>query len=202
MCEEKKNRCEEFKAKMAEIRQKKEDNYRKMDVNGKMLLNIMELGRRASFAVEKKGGQKRVLIALLENGATAQRDLLFQLGIQPGSLSELLHKLEAAELIRRTPDANDRRSAIVELTDDGRILAENALNNREAENAALFESLSAEEQETFLGLLEKLNGDWKEKYPAHGRHGFRGNGGCHRGPEGCRPPYHHMPEHRGKVDFM
>ena len=195
---------EEMKNRFEEMKQKKEEWYNGLDTDGKLLFSVTELGQRACFAIDKNGGQKRALILLLENGEMGQRELGMKLGIQPGSLSELLHKLEGAQLIRRSVSGEDRRNMTVSLTEDGTLLAENAKEKREAEKKSMFEALTSEEKETFLALLEKLNGDWKEKYPAHRRPEHAHHcppHGCHE-PEG---PHHHGehmppegPHHRGE----
>lgn len=65
-------------------------------------------------------GQGRVLRLLLLHSPVAQKDLAFLLGIRSQSLGELLGKLEISGLIARHPDPQDRRTWLVEITEEGR----------------------------------------------------------------------------------
>ncbi len=95
--------------------------------------------------------QKRILELLKDQENLSQRDLLHRLGIRPGSLSELLWKLEGRGWIARVQDESDKRRNLIRLTDEGRAAAE--------KNAALddpFSVLTDEEQETLRALLKKV----------------------------------------------
>ena len=199
---------EEFIKKMEQIREEREKAYAEMDLDKKLMLNIAALGHRSRGAVDKKGGQNRVLILLKETGPMNQRDLTHRLGIQPGSASEILRKLEDAYLIERVFDENDRRGKIVRLTENGRVLADSLEGKGEGTQDGTFSVLDESEKETLLTLMEKLNKDWQTRFPmgpdAHRHHprgiGPRGFGespfcgpkdfGPH-GPEGFGP---HGPE--------
>lgn len=65
-------------------------------------------------------GQGRVLRLLALRSPIAQKELAYLLGIRSQSLAELLRKLEDAELVSRSPDPDDRRTAVVEITAAGR----------------------------------------------------------------------------------
>lgn len=58
-----------------------------------------------------------------EVGEITQRELTERIGVQPGSASEVIAKLESAELIVRTQNPVDRRTTDIRLTDKGRTLA-------------------------------------------------------------------------------
>ena len=81
---------------------------------------------------EGKGSQKRILMILKENPGITQRELTRHLGIQPGSASEVLGKLESAGLIRRTPSEIDRRTTDITLTEAGAALGREAAMARES----------------------------------------------------------------------
>lgn len=116
------------------------------------------------FLFEGKGSQKRILIILFESGSMTQRELTVRLGIQPGSASEVIGKLEHAGLIRRTPGREDRRTVDIQLTEEGRIRAEEAFAARRLRHQEMFACLSEEEKLHLLALLEKLNADWDRRY--------------------------------------
>lgn len=80
---------------------------------------------------EGKASQKRILIILNEVKSITQRDLTMRLGIQPGSASEILSKLETAGLILRTINETDRRTADISLTKQGQQMAFEAAAQRQ-----------------------------------------------------------------------
>lgn len=139
-------------------------DYNTLDLNNKLILNLRNLGHVIRFLYEGKGSQKRILIILLETGGMTQRELTERLGIKPGSASEVIGKLESAGLILRTPSKTDRRTTDIQLTPSGQTKAEDAAGQRKMRHREMFECLSAEEKDTLLALLEKLNEDWDRRY--------------------------------------
>lgn len=161
-------------------------HYDTMEMDQKLVMNLRDLGHMIRFLFEGKGSQKRVLIILHETGCMTQRELTGRMRIQPGSASEVIGKLESAGLIQRTPSHTDRRTADVQLTDLGRVRAEEAANQRKARHREMFSCLTDQEKTALLAIAEKLNADWDNRY----REGDRelrsldtdGNG---LGPHGC-----------------
>ncbi|MBR1496723.1 MAG: winged helix-turn-helix transcriptional regulator [Oscillospiraceae bacterium] len=141
--------------------------YAELDSDGKLFTMLMELGHFCRFGFEGKGGQGRVLRILAKDGELNQRELTERLGIQPGSASELLGKLERAGLIERREEETDRRTAAVHLTDAGRERSAAANQEREARIRTLFSALSGEEKDTLLSLTEKLYASWREQRREH-----------------------------------
>ncbi len=170
------------------------ENYKSMSSDNKLIMNLRDLGHMLRFLFEGKGSQKRILILLNESGTVTQRELTEKLGIQPGSASEVIGKLENAGLIHRTPSAEDRRTAEINLTEIGIEKAHEAAHQRKKRHQEMFSALSEDEKETLLNLLEKLNADWENRYHDHEKH-F-----AHHGSHGndCRPHEH---GHRGENDF-
>ena len=98
-------------------------------------------------------GQKHILELLHQHKSMGQQQLQTILDIQPGSLSEVLSKLESKGFILRQKTEEDKRAVQVSLTPAGE-----SVLSREAENQIpdFFACLSAEEQETLRALLKKL----------------------------------------------
>lgn len=164
------------------------------DMNDRLILGLRDLSHIMRFLYEGKASQKRVLIILNESEAMTQRDLTERLGIQPGSASEILSKLERAGWIRRARNDADRRTTDISLTDAGRELAAEALAQRQKRHEDMFSCLSEEERQELLSLLEKIRADWKIRYKEKGnicRHGH-----CH---SDCRDGggHHHNRRHDG-----
>lgn len=140
------------------------NRYEQLDTNNKLIWNFRDIGHTMRRISEGKGSQKRILMLLLNSGGMTQSELTQQLGIQPGSASEVIGKLDAAGLITRTPSETDRRTADIRLSDLGRAAAEDALQQRNARHRKMFSCYSQEEKETLLRLLERLNRAWREDY--------------------------------------
>lgn len=103
-------------------------------------------------------GQGRVMAILAQRGAISQRELQELLHVQPGSVSEILRKLEDKGLLTRAR-GEDRRGNILTITEDGRAFAE-SLNADED----LFAALDPSEQEQLRSLLKKLLTDWMRRF--------------------------------------
>ncbi len=151
-------------------------HYRAADTNDKLIINIRDLSHIMRFLYEGKASQKRILIILNEADRITQRDLTERLGIQPGSASEILSKLEGAGLIVRTQNEADRRTTDICLTDAGRSLAEEALAQRQKRHEEMFSCLSEEEKQELLSMLERVCDDWRTRYSENRNiHGHGGN---------------------------
>lgn len=163
--------------------------YQAADVQKKLIINLRDINHVMRALYEGKGSQKRILIILNEVGKMTQRELTERLGIQPGSASEVIAKLEDAGDIIRVPSESDRRTMDIVLTEQGRALAETAAAQRQKRHEEMFSCLSDEERSSLLMLLEKINGDWEKRYleagkehqhgdrhhRGHGHHGGRGS---------------------------
>ena len=134
------------------------------NINDKLIMNLRDISHTMRSLYEGRGSQKRILIILHEVGKITQRALTERLGIQPGSASEVIAKLESAELITRTPSESDRRTADIQLSDKGRELASQAVNQRRCRHEEMFSCLSEDEKMELLTLLEKINTDWEQRY--------------------------------------
>lgn len=156
---------------MEDYRKKNGHNARRelhnnaVDMNDRLIINLRDLSHTMRFLYEGKGSQKRILIVLDEiGGSVTQRELTERLGIQPGSVSEVIAKLESAGYIRRTQNETDHRTADVKLTETGKVLAAEAREERIRRHEQMFSCLSDDEKNQLLSLLEKVNEDWEERY--------------------------------------
>ena len=134
------------------------------DIHGRLVSNFREIGHTLRAVSEGKGSQKRILVVLSQSGAITQSELTERLGIQPGSASEVLGKLEAAGLITRALSEADKRTTDVRLTEAGEAAAREAYAQRMARNAQMFAFLSEQEKAALLALLERVNEAWDGLY--------------------------------------
>lgn len=141
--------------------------------------------------------QMRILAILMHHEPMNQKDLLEMLHVRSASLSEILAKLEHRGLISRSRDERDKRSAVITLTGQGRVLAAEGGEARKQGMGAVFGALSESEREQFAGLLRKVIDSLEQHVPDHhGRHGHERGRGHMRGHCG-----RHMHEHGGREGF-
>lgn len=137
-----------------------ETGYDALPMADKLHLMFRTILYQMQHSEDSFGGQKNILSILVRRGSMTQKELLEYSRIRSASLSELLGKLEAAGLVERRPNRDDRRVQDVMLTEKG-IEAEAESRIRRKENRSrMFESLTPEEQEQLLTLLEKLSRSW------------------------------------------
>jgi DNA-binding MarR family transcriptional regulator len=67
-----------------------------------------------------------VMLALYEDAPRSVGDLGSVLGMETGTLTPLLKRLQAAGLVTRTRDSSDERRVLIDLTEAGRALREEA----------------------------------------------------------------------------
>ncbi len=103
--------------------------------------------------------QDKVLKLLAQRGELTQKELRQVLDTRPGSISELISKLEAKGLVISEKDPQDRRQSVLKLTGRG-MERGTALSQTEGEGQ-MFDALTEEEQGTLKSLLEKLVNSWK-----------------------------------------
>jgi DNA-binding MarR family transcriptional regulator len=135
-------------------RNKKSDLVAQIRV--RLLRAAQRLGRDATRKLEVRGISQAQLELMRRIGAQpdeTQQNLVRQLGVTRGNVSQLLSKLEAEELVSR--NAFGTRKAL-RLTRKGERFLESVLPAEEELLGSRFEKFSKSELEQFLMLLEKL----------------------------------------------
>jgi len=146
-------------------------NYDEMNIDEKLFALLNRLGRTGHGASNGKSSQNRILHILSKSERMTQRELTEQLGIQPGSASEIIKKLETAGLIIRQSNSEDRRTVDITLTDAGKAQAEASISH--SANHSLFENLTDDEKQQLLTLLEKVSQDWHNRFRSESHHGHK-----------------------------
>jgi MarR family transcriptional regulator, 2-MHQ and catechol-resistance regulon repressor len=100
--------------------------------------------------------QLGVLEAILHKGPLTQRELTRKVLTSAGNMTDVVDKLEARGLVRRTRSPRDRRIVPVELTHAGRVLIEGLFPVHARDIAEAMNGLSREELRVLGGLLRKL----------------------------------------------
>ncbi len=149
-------------------------NYEEMGIDEKLFALLGKLGRMGHGGFNGKSSQNRILHILSNSECMTQRELTEQLGIQPGSVSEIIKKLETAGLIIRQSNSADRRTVDITLTDAGKAQAEASRSHHV--NHTLFETLTVDEKQQLLTLLEKVSQDWHNRFRSESHHGHKHHG--------------------------
>lgn len=102
-------------------------------------------------------GPQAAVLALASDGAPrSQQELALALGIDRTTMVGILDDLEAAGLLERRPDDNDRRRNVVALTPRGVGVLADAEAARSDAEARFMEGLSASERDVFIATLRRL----------------------------------------------
>lgn len=129
-----------------------------------LLSQLRKCGRFLYHRFGNKCGQDKILKILAEKRELSQKELQDMLGIQSGSISEIINKLERRGLLYRTKDETDKRMAMLSITEEGMGELNNIATREVPDVEELFSVLSAKEQEELSGLIVRLNGSWEERY--------------------------------------
>jgi DNA-binding MarR family transcriptional regulator len=86
--------------------------------------------------------------------------------LSSAGITSRLDRLEERGLVKRTRDAEDRRGVLVELTDEGARIVDEAVTANTAGERELIAGLSSEEIDTLTALLKKLVASLEPSGPA------------------------------------
>ncbi len=155
--------------------------------------------RSSHFLHHRRGGRRgqgKILKILSECPQLSQKELQERLGIESGSMSELVIKLEHKGLITREKDESDKRMTTLRITELGLSLSKELEVEASGNEQSLLKGLSIEEQEQLKQLLTKLLTGWEEANET-----FRGvtcHKGCgHHDHHGCHHGHHKDHDHVG-----
>jgi len=101
-------------------------------------------------------GRERLLSIIKENENISQSELAKIVNIRPQSLSEIVNKLVADGYVIKNISPNDKRATELVLTDEGKIRAQEFKCLREEYASNVFSSLTPEEKEQLVTLLQKI----------------------------------------------
>ena len=101
-------------------------------------------------------GPMPVFLALQDGQAMTQTALAQQASVEQPTMANTLARMERDGLIKRTPDPNDKRSALVQLTELGRSRADQALGAAMEVNGIAAGALSDAELPVYLDMLGRI----------------------------------------------
>lgn len=133
-------------------------------MDSELNLHLLGMMHQISYLMqtqEKFRGQGRLLVLLNRYGALTQRELIELTGRRSATLSEQLEGMERAGLIVRRKNEQDKRNVDVELTEQGKLAAAKALQNRQAYADELFAAVPQRKKQQLAGLLDALLHTWE-----------------------------------------
>jgi DNA-binding MarR family transcriptional regulator len=110
--------------------------------------------------------QYPVLSVLRRQGApyrATPSELACTLILSSGAVTNRVDKLEQAGYVRRLPDPNDRRGVIVELTEEGLVTIDRAIETQVESESRLVSALDEDERDQLSALLHKLLGSLEDE---------------------------------------
>ena len=117
-----------------------------------------QLEERAAGALGVHRTAARCVELLLRNGPLSAGELSAKLGLSPSGTTPLLDRLEEAGTVRRVrPPEGDRRRITIELTADGRAVAQGVWENLYEPLARLANEYERNDLELVLGFLRRAN---------------------------------------------
>lgn len=115
--------------------------------------------------------QGGILFLLKQQNGRTMSELSQLVGVDNSTLTGLVDRLERAGFVTRRMSATDRRSLLIDITDEGRQEAERAKAVIRAVNEEIKEGFTSEQIEAFKAVLKTFflkfnrNGDAVEKEP-------------------------------------
>jgi DNA-binding MarR family transcriptional regulator len=106
-----------------------------------------------------------MLMALNDSGPRRASDLVDQFAIDKGAVSRQVQALLELDLIKRTPDPEDRRAAILAITDEGQRRLKKITHKRREEVRDRLAGWKTEELNDFVTALGRYNATLDE--PEH-----------------------------------
>lgn len=107
-------------------------------------------------------GQGRLVYLLANHENVSQRELARLAHVKPGSISEVLERLEKGQIINRWRDDTDRRVVRVRLTATGRTLYQENLASRQRFERELLRTVTDEERQVFIKVIQKIHHQLEE----------------------------------------
>ena len=104
-------------------------------------------------------GEYEVLAALVRSGPPHRMrpsELVDAVVLSSGAMTNRIDRVEAAGMVERLPDPDDRRGTLVAITEKGRQVVDDAMLAHLANEERLLGALSAGERQQLTGLLRKL----------------------------------------------
>jgi DNA-binding MarR family transcriptional regulator len=104
-------------------------------------------------------GQFAQLLALYEQDGLSQRELCERVRVEQPTMANTLRRMERDGLVRRLPDPDDGRRAIVRLTERARGLEEALAGAARSVNSGATKGITDDELAAFMATLARIIGN-------------------------------------------
>lgn len=101
-------------------------------------------------------GQPKLLVLIKQNEGITQKELSEKNFVKPATITGMLNKLEANQLVTRIPDTFDKRVMRVYLTEEGKKLALQSELFMDNLVKKVFHNFTQEELNEYIRLTEKM----------------------------------------------
>ncbi|MFR9071596.1 MAG: MarR family winged helix-turn-helix transcriptional regulator, partial [Paraclostridium sp.] len=98
----------------------------------------------------------RALVFIKNNGEITMTDLCEKLNVEKGSLTTMVDDLTKKGYLTRTRDLRDRRKYILNLTNEGDVIAKDFLEELGKKLESRFLELSEEDRDKFMQSIKNL----------------------------------------------
>jgi DNA-binding MarR family transcriptional regulator len=112
--------------------------------------------RELATAAGLTPAQLRVLQIVVEHGSRTPKELAGQMGVSQATVTALLDKLVARNMVERVQSQTDRRQTNVLATDAGKAAVESAPDALQQRYVRAFESLTDWEQAQLVASLQRV----------------------------------------------
>lgn len=90
--------------------------------------------------------------------------------VSPSAVSQTLKTLEGKGLVARVRSANDSRSVVIELTEEGRALIEELQSIRSSYFDEMFEVIGVDDMQTLMRIMRRVLDFCASKHDAYAKH--------------------------------
>ncbi|MBF0570069.1 MAG: MarR family transcriptional regulator [Candidatus Omnitrophica bacterium] len=98
-----------------------------------------------------------VIMTLVHNGPSRSSDIGKELKVAPPTATGIIGRLEKSGYVQRLADKDDRRAVIVDLTPEGRKLAQKLRGIIVSRWTKILSKISHDDAEKYLELLKKIS---------------------------------------------
>jgi MarR family transcriptional regulator, organic hydroperoxide resistance regulator len=134
------------------------DHGFRQTIYGLLQVSALMLKAREHYgaAIGVTGPQYSMLVAIAEVGETTVRDLAATLHVSSPFITAEINKLLRAGSVAKRPNASDRRSSLLSLTEEGRRRVEKVSTVRRMANDIIFGSLDRAEAQSLQHIVRIL----------------------------------------------
>lgn len=104
-------------------------------------------------------GQEQLLFALEKSGPLPPSQLADMLGVRPPTVTKMVSRLSAKDIVVKTKLADDGRMVVIALTETGDGIMKQLTKRKKRVEKNLLSDLSKDESKNLRKLLEKANQD-------------------------------------------